>query len=327
MQATDILAPNISFAGQGWGDTTSFLVTDFRKSPPHSLIEHWSGQIESIVNALSEKADQLTREESVNFGKLLEENDRTRKHFCDTIEKGFLALWRRRKSGLKYVSHCRIVCNTGLNLSTTAAKRLILQAHVRDSGDPSAPAVQVTGTLLTDEQQTNKLSSVDLPQSSGSQVPQPNNPEDSKLCLNESSFFNQAENVDISESHIVSASGDYNDNNFTLNFIVNVNSPVQTSDIETGEPGEIHSETCREEPQHIDGIIDLTAPDDRARTSLANQGGTLHQNRPTSHSSDTEGAGSVTHAASEIHISFEDSEALWQTRDFLPLMFNFLGIR
>ena len=57
--------------------------------------------------------------------------------------------------------------------------------------------------------------------------------------------------------------------------------PVQTSDIETKEPGEIHSETWREEPQHIDGmskpsevlpisqrcLVDLGAPDDRTHTS------------------------------------------------------------
>ena len=116
--------------------------------------------------------------------------------------------------------------------------------------------------------------------------------------------------------------------------------PVQTSDIETREPDEIHSETCREEPQHIDGmsklsevlpipqrcLVDLGTPDDPTRTSLENQGGTLDQNSPTSDSSDTEGAESVTNAASEIHMSFEIEEALWQTRDFLPLMFNFLGI-
>ena len=108
--------------------------------------------------------------------------------------------------------------------------------------------------------------------------------------------------------------------------------PVQTSDIETKEPSEIHSETCREEPQHIDGmsklsevlpilqgcLVDLGAPDDRTRTSLANQGGTLDQNSPTSDSWDTEGAGGVTNAASEVHMSFE--EALWQT--FAPYVFR-----
>ena len=34
--------------------------------------------------------------------------------------------------------------------------------------------------------------------------------------------------------------------------------PVQTSDIETRELDEIHSETCREEPQHIDGMSKLS---------------------------------------------------------------------
>ena len=99
--------------------------------------------------------------------------------------------------------------------------------------------------------------------------------------------------------------------------------PVQTSDIETREPGEIHSEICREEPQHIDGmsklsevlpipqrcLVDLGAPDNRTRTSLANQGGALDQNSPTSDSSDTEDAGSVTNAASEVHMLFGDSHA------------------
>ena len=72
MQATDVLAGNISLAGQEWNDTPSFRI-DFRKSPPHSLIEHWSVKIESIVTTVSEKADQLTREETVNFGDMLEE--------------------------------------------------------------------------------------------------------------------------------------------------------------------------------------------------------------------------------------------------------------
>jgi len=365
MQATEVLAGNSSFAGEEWSDTTSFRI-DFGKSRPHSFIEHWSDRIESIATTVSEKTDQLTREESDNFGQLLEENDQRRKHFRDTIDKGILKLWQRRKSGLTYELHCRMVCNMGLKLSTTAAKRL-LQAHARDSGDLSAPAVQVTTTLLTDEpEQTNKLSSVDLPtprvvtrkrqhstnspgpsesldsgsdmqilteamnnfvlpslckarsassQSSGSQLPQPNNPEDSKLRLNESTFFDHARNVDISDSHFVSASGDYNDNHFTALITVNLTSPVQTSDIETREPDEIHSETSREEPQHID--------DDRTRTSLANQGGTLDQkfqNSPTSDSSDTEGAGSVTNAASEVHMSFE--EALRRIPALLYLMLS-----
>ena len=105
-----------------------------------------------------------------------------RKQFYDIlVEKGLVAWWKRRKHAQNYVSHCERVCDTGFvssffsllqkllylkqtlqNLSTTAAKRLILQVHVRDCGDLSTPAVQVTGTLLIDEQQTNKLSSVDL---------------------------------------------------------------------------------------------------------------------------------------------------------------------
>ena len=72
MQATDVLAGNISLAGQEWNDSTSSLI-DFRKSRPHSLIEHWSGQIESIATTVSEKADQLTQKESVIFGEVLKE--------------------------------------------------------------------------------------------------------------------------------------------------------------------------------------------------------------------------------------------------------------
>ena len=73
MQATDVLAPNIPFTGQEWSDSTSSLI-DFRKSRPHSkLIDYWSERIESIASTVSEKADQLTREESDNFGKLLKQ--------------------------------------------------------------------------------------------------------------------------------------------------------------------------------------------------------------------------------------------------------------
>ena len=46
---------------------------------------------------------------------------------------------------------------------------------------------------------------------------------DQVSSLNESTFFDQAENVDISDSHIVSVSGDYNDNHCTLNLTVNFN--------------------------------------------------------------------------------------------------------
>ena len=72
MQATDVLAGNISLAGQEWSDPISFLI-GFRKSPSHLLVEHWLVRIESIVTTVSEKADQLTQEESVNFGELLKE--------------------------------------------------------------------------------------------------------------------------------------------------------------------------------------------------------------------------------------------------------------
>ena len=70
MQATDVLAPDISFTGQEWSDSTSSLI-DSRKSQPDSLIEYWLGQVESIATTVSEKVDQLTREESDNFRKLL----------------------------------------------------------------------------------------------------------------------------------------------------------------------------------------------------------------------------------------------------------------